>query len=274
MMITVGKIIQAFETFCPPSWSEEGDPIGLHFGHPNREVHRILVTLDVRPEVVQEAVENDCDFIFSHHPVIFHRPKTLTEDDPQQRMYAEIIRHHLSVYSAHTNLDNAPGGMNDWLAELYGIQDTEVLVPKKPLTQDANNQLVGMGRIGHLEKPMTVRELAETIKVRHSLSGLRVVTNDIDQKIQRVAVLGGDGGDFYREALDKGAEAYITGDVYYHTAHDMLAAGLSVIDPGHHMESVCKSHLKQMFESWLKQAGYRDVTVVESSLNTDPFQFL
>lgn len=273
-MTTVKEIVDAFESFCPQSWSEDGDPIGLHFGRFDREVHRILVTLDVRPEVVQEAIDKECDFIFSHHPVIFRQPKTLTEHDPQQQMYAEIIRHRISVYSAHTNLDNAPGGMNDWLAALYGIEDTAVLIPKSPAVENANGELVGMGRIGNLSESMTVCAFAEKIKSVHGLAGLRVVADDMDKPIQRVAVLGGDGGSFYQQALAKKADIYITGDVYYHTAHDMLASGLSVIDPGHHMESVCKPHLKSLIDGWLSQQDDRSVEVIESELNTDPFQFI
>mgnify|MGYP003361594547 FL=1 len=88
-----------------------------------------------------------------------------------------------------------------------------------------------------------------------------------------MAVLGGDGGKFYPQALRAGAQAYVTGDVYYHTGHDMLAAGLTVIDPGHHIESICKSQLTKLFDQWRVQAGW-PIEIVASQLNTDPFTFI
>ncbi|MDO4670124.1 MAG: Nif3-like dinuclear metal center hexameric protein [Aerococcus sp.] len=272
-MTTIQQFMDRFERFCPETWRYHEDPVGLHFGKRDQEIHHILTTLDVRPEVVDEAIELGCDFIVAHHPVIFHRPNDLTEDDPQQAMYAKLIRHHIGVYCAHTNLDAAPGGMNDWLAEAYGIIDTEVLVPNEPATFTEDGKRVGMGRIGRLVEPMRVRALVERVKAYHHLEGVRVVSADLDQMVQRVAVLGGDGGSFYHEALAQGAEVYITGDAYYHTAHDMLAAGLTVIDPGHHMESICKDHLTALIQSWA-QKDHWQVTVRSSIMNTDPFTFL
>jgi len=94
-----------------------------------------------------------------------------------------------------------------------------------------------------------------------------------DELIQRVAVLGGDGGKFYPEALKQGAQVYVTGDVYYHTAHDMLAAGLSVVDPGHHIESICQPYLTALFKQWQVENNW-SLEVVASTLNTDPFTFI
>ncbi|MCY3026255.1 MULTISPECIES: Nif3-like dinuclear metal center hexameric protein [Aerococcus] len=124
--VTVSDLVQYFEKRFPTTYALEGDPIGLHFGSLGQEVKRVLVTLDVRPEVVEEAIEKQVDFIFSHHPVIFRPAKRLSEDDPQRAMYAKLIRHQIAVYSAHTNLDSSQPGMNDWLAKRYGIENAEV----------------------------------------------------------------------------------------------------------------------------------------------------
>lgn len=272
-MTTIREFIQRFETFCPTEWRYHNDPVGLHFGRLDQDIHKILVTLDVRPETVQEAIDKDCDFIVAHHPVIFHAPNRLTEDDPQQAMYAQIIRHEIGVYCAHTSLDSTPGGMNDWLADAYGITDTKVLVPHEDHYTDQAGNMVGMGRIGNLKTPLPLRDFIQQIKNVHHLDGLRVVSPNLDQTVSRVAVLGGDGGSFYRQALKLGAEVYITGDVYYHTAHDILAAGLTVIDPGHHMESICKSHLTALIRDWAQKEQWQ-IAVESSIMNTDPFQFM
>src|SRR5699024_11456195 len=93
----------------------------LYFARLIMDINKILVPLDVRPEVVEEAKAIGADFIFAHHPPIFKPVKRLTEDDPQQSMYAEIIRSGIGVYAAHTNLDVAPAGMNDWRSIQIGM---------------------------------------------------------------------------------------------------------------------------------------------------------
>lgn len=336
------ELIERFEQFAPLKLRWEHDPTGLQIGDPQQVVHKVLVTLDVRPEVVQEAIAIGADMIFAHHPVMFRPANNLDYQDPQKAMYAELAAHHILVYAAHTNLDCAEGGMNDWLADALQLQDVQGLVPgyhaqavkmtvtvstdKVEAVQDyltgtagakldryalnsgeqfsvdlsedtlsaavaGVNALAGdawdyqvvpllsgghqyyMGRVGNLPQPMSARAFAENCKRVFHVDGLRLVCADADQMISRVAVLGGDGGKFYPQALQAGAQAYVTGDVYYHTGHDMLAAGLTVVDPGHHIESICKSHLTELFQRWQQESGW-SVEVVASQLNTDPFTFI
>ncbi|ASG81208.1 Nif3-like dinuclear metal center hexameric protein [Lactiplantibacillus pentosus] len=336
------ELIERFEQFAPLKLKWEHDPTGLQIGDPQQAVHKVLVTLDVRPEVVQEAIAIGADMIFAHHPVMFRPANNLDYQDPQKAMYAELAAHHILVYAAHTNLDCAEGGMNDWLADALQLQDVQGLVPgyharavkmtvtvstdkveavqdyltgtagatldryalnsgeqfSVDLAEDALsaavagvNALAGdawdyqvvpllsgghqyyMGRVGDLPKPMSARAFAEACKRVFHVDGLRLVCADADQMISRVAVLGGDGGKFYPQALQAGAQAYVTGDVYYHTGHDMLAAGLTVVDPGHHIESICKSHLTELFQQWQQESDW-SVEVVASQLNTDPFTFI
>jgi len=264
------EFVERFEQFAPKSWAEPWDVPGLQLGDLNASIHKILVTLDVRPETVQEAIDCHADFIFAHHPAMFHPAKTLDLSVPQNRMYAKILAHHLTVYAAHTNLDSAPGGMNDWLAAALGLQATTGLVPSNG--QGATPEIT-MGRIGDLAQPTTVRAFAERCKAIFHIDGLRLISHTPDAPVSRVAVLGGSGSEFYTAAVAQGADVYVTGDVSYHPAHDMLAAGLSIVDPGHHIESICQDHLTQLFTQW---AGENDwpIAVQATTLNTDPFTFL
>ncbi len=127
--------------------------------------------------------------------------------------------------------------------------------------------------MGNLAKPISVHDFAQKVKDLFGVSGLRYVTSDKDKLIQRVAVCGGDAGKYYPDALKKNADVFITGDVYYHTAHDMLADGLSVIDPGHHIESICKPRLVDLFTEWKTEAEW-DFDIIQSDLNTDPYSFI
>ncbi|USS87396.1 Nif3-like dinuclear metal center hexameric protein [Fructilactobacillus hinvesii] len=265
-MTTVNDIITRFERFAPLSFKEEGDPTGFQMGRRDAVVHQLMTTLDVRPEVVDEAIERHVDFIFAHHPVMFRPARNLDLANPQNAMYARLLKHDITVYAAHTNLDNAPGGMNDWLSTALGLEQTTGLVNHDRIAE------IAMGRVGNLPTPVTVTELAKLCKERFHLTGLRVVSPNPDQLVQRVAILGGSGGKFYPAAIDHQADVYITGDLFYHTAQDLLAAGLHAIDPGHHVESICKPKLRELFERWNEAEGWQ-INVLESRLNTDPFRF-
>lgn len=365
-------LIQKLEEFAPKYLAEEGDPVGLAIGTLDKPIKKVLVTLDVRPEIVDEAIEKNVDLIIAHHPPIFRPAKNLVTDDPQINMYANLLKNDIAVYAAHTNLDVATNGMNAWLAKAIGLLDTEIMKVTKqekykklvvfvplsdkekmiqaltlagageigPNYKDSTytvegigsfrpvNQAVphigqldkieevkearievmfperltaviekalfsehpyeepvydiytienyvdvyGFGRVGNLEKPISVDDFATKLKELFGVSGLRYITNNPTQMIQRVAICGGDAGKFYPDAIKKGAEVYITGDVYYHVGHDMLAAGLSAIDPGHHIESICKKELSILFSTWGKELDW-NLEIIESTLNTDPYRF-
>lgn len=343
--ITGQTIITRFEAFAPPWLAEKGDPIGLAIGSLDKPVKKMMVTLDVRPEVVEEAIEKNVDLIFAHHPPIFRPLSTLQTDSPQTKMYADLLAYNIAVYAAHTNLDVVEGGMNEWLADKVGLTNTSVLSvtkqeayqkvvirtpregkgaildlltqslatnvhtsenesPQPEVTIEAEvletavyhmlpqlekigsstslsyqvfpllhtSKKYGLGRVGDLSEPITLGEYIQTLASVFNVSGLRYVTDDSNKPIQRVAILGGDGGKFYPDAVKKGADVFITGDVYYHTAHDMLADGLSVVDPGHHIESICKPYLTELFHTFAAEHNW-DIEIFASTLNTDPFQF-
>ncbi|QBP17991.1 Nif3-like dinuclear metal center hexameric protein [Acetilactobacillus jinshanensis] len=265
----VRDLVNRFLKFAPAKIAVKGDPIGLQIGSLDAPVHKIMTTLDVRPRTVDEAIKKHVDFIFAHHPVMFHPAHNLDLSVPQNEMYAQIIRHHITVYAAHSNLDSANGGMNDWLAKRIHLHDVKGLVP---MYHDDQHSYY-MGRVGNLSQPISVMGFAKKCKKYFNVSGLRLITLHPDRKIQRVAILGGSGDDFYHDALRTKAQLYVTGDVYYHTAHDMLANGLSVVDPGHHIEAICIPHLAKLFDQWNHQYGW-NVKVVESKVNTDPFTFI
>lgn len=271
-MTTGTTIIKQFEKFCDPELAESWDHVGLQIGAPDKPVKRIMTTLDVRPEVVDEAIERQVDFIFAHHPVMFHPAKDLDIRNPQNAMYAKILNSGITVYAAHTNLDSVNGGMNDWLAAQLQLENAVPLVDHDidPVTGMPR----GMGRIGELPHAMTVEEFTDYCLQVFNISGLRLVApQDDPRSIKRVAILGGSGGEFYQDAVAKGADAYITGDVSYHVAHDMLAAGIVVIDPGHHIECVAIQGLSDLLNQW-KQKNNWSVDVIQSKINTEPFEFV
>lgn len=157
-------IIQAFESVSPKNLAIEGDKIGLQIGTLNKPVKKVMIALDVLESVVDEAVKNEVDLIIAHHPIIFRPIKALNMDSAYGRTIEKLIKNDIAVYAAHTNLDVAPGGVNDLMAEALGLEDVNVLVettedPLKKLAvfvpeenaDDVRNALgnAGAGHIGN-----------------------------------------------------------------------------------------------------------------------------
>lgn len=132
-------------------------------------------------------------------------------------------------------------------------------------------EVLGLGRIGIVNE-MTLAEFAEKVKTALEVDRVRVV-GDLRSKIKKVAVLGGDGNKYYSHAKFKGADVYVTGDIYYHTAHDAMMQGLNMIDPGHNVEKVMKKGVAGHLGKLCKEAGF-EVEFIPSEENTDPFQFI
>ena len=144
MSVTVQQILGLLQAVAPPALALDWDNVGLlvDAGTP---VDGVLTTLDITPAVVREAVENDCQLIVSHHPVIFHPIKSLHADD----VPALLMKNGISAICMHTNLDAAPGGVNDTLCDILGIA-----------AEGRESFAEGCGRIG-TTMPTTVEALAK-----------------------------------------------------------------------------------------------------------------
>ncbi|CAK1243067.1 Nif3-like dinuclear metal center hexameric protein [Fructobacillus evanidus] len=261
-MVKASELIEQIEAFAPKSWAEPDDPTGLQIGQPEQEIHRVLTTLDVRPEVVQEAIDLGADFIWAHHEAMFRPAKNLDLSDPQNAMYALAIKNNIVIYASHTNLDAAAGGLNDWLCQAFGIENQ---VPLLPSEGDQH----GMGRIGDLTIAVTMADFAKQVKAVCQVDAVRLIANDANKVVKRVAVLGGDGGKFWKKAQEAGADLYLTADLYYHVGHDILAADFAVLDPDHHMEALAKEPMAKKVQEWFD--GQLPVTA--SQKNTDPYTY-
>lgn len=132
-------------------------------------------------------------------------------------------------------------------------------------------EVLGLGRIGTV-KEMTLGEFAEKVKETLEVDKVRVV-GDLSSRVKKVAVLGGDGNKYFMSAKFKGADVYITGDIYYHTAHDAMMQGLNMIDPGHNVEKIMKKGLTKILSKMCKESGF-EVEIFPSEINTDPFTFV
>lgn len=260
------QLIDKYEAFCPQELSLDGDISGLQIGTLNKPISRVLVALDVRESTVAEAIEQEVDLIIVKHAPIFKPLKDLVADRAQTQIYLDLIKHDIAVYVSHTNIDVVEGGLNDWFCELLGLTETEFLTP----TVEGR----GIGRVGNLPET-SLADLAVKVKKVFDLDSVRLVTyaNPHSQLISRVAICGGSGQGFYPDALAKGAQVFITGDIYYHTAQDMLTEGLLAIDPGHHIEVLFAEKIAELLSRCCRENDWQ-VTILASQALTNPFKIL
>ena len=222
-MTTVQQVYEVMQRLAPPELAEHWDNPGLLVDC-GGDVRRVLVTLDITPEVVAEAAAKQCTVIVAHHPVIFDPLKRLCPADvPYQLVQAGI-----SAICMHTNLDAAEGGVNDVLADLFGIRQRTAFAD-------------GCGRVGDID-PITVPELAAL--AQHKLAALcnapdtgtavQVKFADTGKPVRRLAVISGAGGSLFAEAIAEGADCLLTGEANHHHALDAKRLGLSLIAAGHY----------------------------------------
>ena len=234
-------IAKALDGDFPLTLAYEWDNVGLMVGTMNKEIRTVLITLDVTKAVIDEAMEKGAELIVSHHPLIFSPLRRIHLDTYKGAMLETLIKHGITVYSAHTNYDLAEGGMNDMLAEKLGLLNPRILEP--------TDETHGIGRIGTLQKPLALNDAIGHVKKSLDIKHARYIGKPKDKTVKTLAVSGGSGADHAAFAKKKGADLYITGDVSYHEAHDMMQMGLRVLDVGHTAEKHFKRAMKAWFET-------------------------
>jgi len=131
---TVAEIIEVFEDWAPASTAESYDNVGLQLGSPADRVSRALVSLDLTPDVADEAVDLGVDLVVTHHPPIFKPVRAIRADDLVGSMLLRLARSGIALVAAHTNLDAARGGVSYALADVLGLRDLTTLSPSTAAT--------------------------------------------------------------------------------------------------------------------------------------------
>jgi dinuclear metal center YbgI/SA1388 family protein len=126
--LTNKAVFKIMDQWAPKNLAYEWDNVGLQIGSYNKPVKKVMITLDVLESVVDEAIENQVDLIIAHHPLLFKSIKQINTDTPAGRVMEKLIKHDITVYAAHTNLDAAEGGVNDMLCDRLGVDEREVLI--------------------------------------------------------------------------------------------------------------------------------------------------
>ena len=248
----------ALERLAPLRLQEEWDNSGLQVGFPEAEVSRILVCLDITEAVIEEAVAQDCQLVVSHHPLIYRPLSQVSDATYQQRCVVRALSAGVALYSAHTCLDKAPGGVNHKMAEVIGLQHLSVLCPEEGGT--------GFGLVGELPVPERDTAFLARVKAAFGVKALRHSAPD-GRMVRRVAVCGGSGNSFLKEAIQAGVDCYVTGEFRYHDYFDNQ--GVLLAELGHYQS---EQFTQDLLKAYLTDAC-PGAELLQTTVDTNPIQY-
>ena len=221
------EIIERLRELAPETCACDWDNPGLLAGRHDKEVKRIYIALDATDTVVERAVTLKADMLLTHHPLIFKAVKQINDQNFITRRILRLIQADISYFAMHTNYDVM--GMAELSADYLKLKERQVL----SVTAETEQRPQGFGRVGKLPEPMSLKECALYVKEALSLNDVRLY-GEPEQMVETAAVCTGSGKSMIPDALKKGAQVYITGDIDHHTGIDATAQGLAVIDAGHY----------------------------------------
>lgn len=244
------EIFDRIEALADLSLQEDYDNSGLQVGEEESEVEAVLLSLDITEEVIDEAYARGCNLIISHHPLIFKALHCVSNKTYQQRCVCSAIRKGIILYSAHTNLDNAVGGVNYRMAQRLGLSLSEDSIPL----------------IGRLPSPMPTEEFLDFVKEKFEVQNLRhsAITK---AEISTVALCGGAGAFLRAKAAEAGADCFITGEFHYHDYFE--AEGLLLVELGHYQS---EQFTVDLLQDYLREA-FPSLRVEKSCINTNPILY-
>ena len=286
------KEIKSFlEGMAPLAVQESWDNSGLQIGCSDKDIHKVMVCLDLTEAVLDEAEAIGADLVISHHPLIFKGLKSISGSTYQERCVRKAILSDIAVYSAHTSLDNILGGVNHKIASLLGLSSLRWLdsgesaegcdekcggaaekscgegAEEKCGGADAVARASGSGLIGELKEPVAAAEFLHTVKTIFDVKALKHSPLSSTTTIRSVALCGGAGAFLLPQAVAKGADCFISGEFHY---HDYFDPGTLLIELGHYeSEQFTQDLLKESLER-----AFPELEIVKTSVNTNPQEWL
>lgn len=265
---TLADVRRVAETLWPADTAEDWDRVGLVTGRNDAPVTRILLAVDAVRATVDEAVAREANVLITHHPLMLRGVHTVAEDTHKGALIADLIRAGVALLAAHTNADAPERGVSDELARALRLTDAIPII-------EGVDTVSGLGRVGNLEAPVTLLELAERLAslLPRTAVGARVA-GDPQRVVRRIALLGGSGDSLLGHPLVTSADVYITSDLRHHPAQEALEAALvqggpALIDVPHWAsESLWLTAAAEQLREALPE-----VEIIVSDINTDPWTF-
>ncbi len=262
-MPRVKEIYEFIRSLAPEYMAMDWDHVGLLCGRSDREVRRLLVALDPFLAVAKEAKEENCQLLVTHHPA-FWKLEKVNDESAQGQTLLFLAENGISAVNAHTNLDCAPGGVNDCLAAALGLTDVSVI---DPVGTDESGRQYGLLRGGKIA-PQPEAEFLQRVKSALHCEHLRYAGNG--KAVRYVAVGGGSCSDSLKRVAELGYDAFVTADCKYNAFADAADLGLMLVDAGHFQTEnpVCSLLAEKL------QAAFPEVEVILSKKHRDCIKFL
>lgn len=260
----IKEVVNALERFAPLPLQADFDNAGLQVGLTEAELSGALLCLDVTEKIVDEAISLGCNLIVAHHPLIFHALKCISDQNDVQRTVIKAIEHHITIVAMHTNLDCAKGGVNYKIAEKMGLENLSFIGTE----QMVDGVDGGEGVIGNFAESMAADDFVLMLKKVFEVECVQA--NELLRRpIRRVALCGGSGSFLLNNALEAGADAFVTGEMHYHEYFGMeQRIQLAVI--GHYQsEQFTNEIFRQVIEAHVPGAK-----CYLTQVNTNPIIYL
>ena len=242
-MIEVKNVIDILEKFAPLDLAESWDNTGWQINLNNPKANKLLICLSLTPKILSQAIEQGCDFIVAHHPLIFSGIKKIEYKTVTQKLIVDCIKNNIQVYCAHTNLDCAQGGVNDTLCEKLGLTPIETIE--------------NFVKIAQLPEKMSLDSFILKLKISLNAPKIKLINPNFIQEVKKVALCSGSGGDFINKIKD--VDVFVTGDIKYHTALEVQ--DMVLIDAGHfETEKIILQTLKNVLHDVAK-----DIVIAKES---------
>ena len=229
-MTSTEKIIEYIRKIAPEEFQEDWDNSGYQVRIKN-ETDKVILCMDVTDRVIDRAIETGSKLIISHHPMIFTGVKSIDEDSYLGKNIIKLIENKISVYSSHTSLDVSDRGVNVALADALGLPIIE------------NFAMTDTTTIGYVLRNNIGDEIYDRLK------DLGAIFYGKKVPVEKIAIVGGAGMSYFDEAIAKGVDMFITGDVKHHDGQRGYEENISLVDLTHYgSEKFVLNKLKDLLE--------------------------
>lgn len=264
MSVTVLDVMRIMEEFAPSEIAAQWDNCGLLVGDERQEIKRILIALEPSQTVIEEAIEKKVQLLITHHPMMLNKINRITTSTKEGEKLISLVQNKISLFAAHTNLDQVPQGLNGQITKLLELENSRILTKTNMMEGDHE---IGFGRIGYLKKEESLLDFLQMVKEKLKLDHLQYV-GDLDVRIRKVAVVTGSGMGELDQAILEGADVLLTGDIKYHSARYAKEAGIALVDGTHFStENIVRGLLYELLSSKLT-----DVEILLDEIDDNPLK--
>lgn len=263
--MNVKELLNKLESFFPGFLQESFDNTGNQVVFYDEDISGVYVCLDPDRFVVDDALASGCNLILSHHPLIFRPVKSIVQGDVRSESLIKLVSAKVTLYAMHTNFDKI---MYDYFARFLGFDKSELLFE----TDKFNEKPVGLGSIAFLDDAINFNSLLDLVKKNLQLDFI-LYSGEMNSLIKSIAFVNGSGGSSIEKIISsKNPDCIITGDVGYHHMKYAIENNKCVIDPGHFgTEKIFKNLMCNIVSRFIQESG-RDIKVIESEIEQNPFK--